>query len=929
MKTPGFRAILAYAFLIALAGSANAQQPSRIAGRIDSGRRVTLAGRVHRKALAQNDLGRVASNFQMSGVTLVLKPSAAGEAALTQLLRDQQDPSSQNYQRWLTPEEFGARFGASDSDVQQITDWLKSQGLSIDTVARGRNWISVSGTADQIGKAFGTEIHRYRVDGALHYANATNPSVPAAMANLVTSITGLHDFRLKPRLRKPSPQMNTSSGAHHLAPDDIATIYDIAPLYKAGIDGTGTSIAVVGQTAIRSSDVDQFRTKFGLPAINLQQVLASRRSPGVIDGDVDEAHLDIEWSGAIARNATIYYVYSNDVWASARYAVNNKVADVITMSYGLCEQADLVDLPGYRQVAQQAAAQGMSWFAASGDNGAGDCEDYGVAVAQNGLAVDVPSSLPEVTGVGGTTFVEQGGEWAPSNDPTTQASALGYIRERVWNDSNMGELSGGGGGVSVIFPRPSWQTGPGVPNDAFRHVPDVSFASSPSHDSYYLYSGGSMYVGGTSVAAPVMAGVAALLNHYLVNTGALKQPGLGNLNPTLYRMAQTTTGVFHDVVDGDNNVPCAANTPDCVNGSFGHAAAPSYDMATGLGSLDVNNFVRQWSSYPAVSSAVVPSIDNNPVFQNGTVWPFTITLTEEAGIGTKLTDFTIDGASHASEIATLFGSPNIQPGKSISAPLQLSGIAVPKNVVFGFAGVDASGATWTTQMSVPFQGAQVHIMSGGMSNAASGQQVYAPGMIMSVYGAGMGNFAQAAAAIPLPTYLAGFTAYINSVPAPLYYVSPNQINVQIPYETQAGSAQLDLTNPWETATYHFTVTNTGPGVFTFQDGYINPSRSAARGGVATLFITGEGAVSPSVATGDTPTSGTPVSRLPKPRATVTVTVGGVPVAQDGNWFVGIPSGLVGVTQINFTIPATVPAGPQPVVVTVGGVSSNIATINVQ
>jgi uncharacterized protein (TIGR03437 family) len=200
---------------------------------------------------------------------------------------------------------------------------------------------------------------------------------------------------------------------------------------------------------------------------------------------------------------------------------------------------------------------------------------------------------------------------------------------------------------------------------------------------------------------------------------------------------------------------------------------------------------------------------------------------------------------------------------------------------------------------------------------------------MSVYGTGLGNFVQSAAAIPLPSFLAGFAAYVNNVPAPLYYVSPNQVNIQIPYETQAGRATLSISNPFDQVNYNFTVTSTGPGVFTFADGFVNPSRAARRGDVATLFITGEGAVTPSLATGDTPSPGTSVSRLPRPRASVSITVGGVPVAQDSAWFVGIPSGLVGVTQINFRIPTTVQPGAQDVVVTVGSTVANTAKITVQ
>jgi uncharacterized protein (TIGR03437 family) len=930
MTNPGFPRLAAFSSLLLLAASGlDAQQPGRIAGALENGRRTPLAGRVRREARPQNDLGRVEAGFELPSVTLHLQPTPAAQSDLAQLLREQQDPASPNYHKWLTPEQFGERFGATESDLKQMTAWLESQGLTVVRVARGRNFITVSGAAGQVSNAFQTEIHRYNVNGVTHFANATDPTVPTAMAGMVATISGLNDFRLKARSRKMDPRM-TSGSAHHLAPDDIATIYNIAPLLQAGVDGTGQKIVVVGQTAIRPTDVNRFRSNLNLPPIDLQQQLVGRRSPGVVDGDVDEAHLDIEWAGAVARNASIIYVYSQDVWTSAQYAVDQNLAPVITMSYGGCEGMDLVNLSTYQRTAQQANAEGITWFAASGDSGAGDCEDRGAAVAQNGLAVDAPSSIPEITGMGGTMFDEQGDTsyWSSTNT-ASNASALKYIPERVWNDSSVvGELSGGGGGASIVFPRPSWQTGPGVPNDGYRHTPDLSLSSSAQHVGYYVYSGGVAYFGGTSVAAPVMAGIASLLNQYLVSTGAAKQPGLGNINPTLYRLAQTTTGVFHDIVNGDNTVPCAAATPDCVNGSFGHKAGPGYDNATGLGSVDANALVHQWSSRPAVSSAVTASIDSNPVFQNSSGgWKFVLTLTEEAGIGTRLTDFTVDGVSRASEIPALFGTANIAPSRSISATVTLSGFVPPKNVVLGFSGVDTNGlTTWTTQMSVPFKGPQTRLTVAGVSNAASGDQVYAPGMILSVYGAGMGNFAQAAAAIPLPQFLAGFEAYINGVPAPLYYVSPNQVNIQIPYETQPGSASLVLGNPFENVTYRFTVSSAGPGIFTFSDGSLNPSRSAARGQVATLFVTGEGQVSPTLATGTTPSARTALANLPKPRGTLAVTVGGVPATVQ---FAGIPSGLVGVTQINFTIPAGVGPGVQPVVVSIGGTPSNTATITVQ
>lgn len=909
-------------------------QRNRIAGPIDNGRRVTLRGHVHPAANSRNDRGPVEGTFALPGITLLLKPSAAQKADLEQLLLDQQDATSPDYHRWLTPELYADRFGAGASDVAQIVAWARSQGFEPTYVARSRTFVSFTATAGQAQAAFHTEIHRYSVNGQAHFANATDPSLPAALAEVVADAWGLNDFRPKPQLRLPGlPEMTSSGGSHHLAPDDFATIYDVAPLYAAGIDGTGQSIAIVGQATIAASDIQAFRDTFNLSSANLQQVaVPGRPSPAASLGDQEESTLDVEWSGAVARNATIVFVYSDDVWVSAAYAVDLVVAPILSMSYGACEQGDLVDLPIYRALVQQSNAEGITWFAATGDSGADACDDQGVTIAQNGLGVNAPASIPEVTGMGGTEFNEQGGTayWSTTNT-SNGASALQYIPEIGWNDTaQSGILAASGGGASSYFPQPAWQTGPGVPADGARHVPDLALSSSASHDGYYFYFKRSVgYVGGTSAATPTMAGIFALLNQYLVSTKAQAQPGLGNVNPTIYRLAQNNSGVFHDVTVGNNIVPCAAGTPNCNNGLLGFAAGPNYDSVTGWGSVDANNLVHSWSSNPPFSSSVVPSINQNPVFQQppdaqGNSWRFTLTLTEEAGIGATLTDFTINGASHASHIASLFGSTAIPPRGSLSATYGMAGLTVPATVVFGFTGTDAAGA-WTRQLSVPFSGPQPQLTVTGAENAASGQQVYAPGMLLSVYGTAMGNLAQSAAAIPLPQYLAGFEAAVNGVTAPIYYVSPGQVNLQIPYETQPGPATLTVGNPYVNYNFSFTVAAAGPGIFTFPDDSVNPSNTARAGQIVTLFITGEGQVAPALPTGATPAPKTPVAQLPQPQLPVSLTVGGMPATIN---FIGIPSGLVGVTQINFTVPAGIAPGVQPVVVTVGSASSPPATMTI-
>ena len=911
-------------------------QQDRVTAHIDNRRTVELAGHMHSKAQVQYDQGVVEDTFPLPSITLHFKPSADQQQKLSRLLSDQQNPSSPQFHKWLTPEQYAVQFGASSSDMAKITAWLQSQGFSVVSTARSRTWIAASGTARQVRNGLHADIHRFNINGEVHYANATNPALPAAFAGMVSSIRGLNDFRLKPKnLRKVNPEM-TRNGTHHVVPDDLATIYNVAPLYSSGIDGTGQSLVIVGQTQIIPSDITTFRSTFNLPLINLQQVLVpGQKNPGIqrSSGDLGEADLDIEWSSAVARNATIIYVYSPDIFTSFFYAVDQNLAPVISMSYGACEYYDLVDLPTYRSAAQQANAEGITWIAAAGDTGAVDCEDSGAVVAQDGLAVDAPGSIPEVTSVGGTEFNEQGGTYWNSSNNANSASALSYIPEMVWNDSILDQgMSSGGGGASLVFLKPVWQSGPGVPNDGARDVPDVAFNASDAHDNTYVYSDGSIgYYGGTSIGAPTMAGIVTLLNHYLVSTGKQSQPGAANINPAIYRLAQNSSGVFHDVTIGNNAIACVGGSPDCTSGMLGYNAGPNYDLASGWGSLDVSNFIHQWSIAPPTSSAVVMSVSQNTgtgiygnvdvVFeQPANSWNFTLTLAEEAGVATTLTGMTINGTDYSSQIGSFFGSASIPANHSISAQISLANLKVPGKVAFTLNGVDASGQTWSQQLSVPFQGLQTQVTVAGVSNAASGQQVFAPGEIVSVYGTALGDFAQSAGALPLTMFLAGFEASVNGNPAYLYYVSPNQVNLQIPYETTVGPATLTVGNPYANATYNFQVSATAPGIFVTPTGFLNPSSSAAPGQSVTLYVTGVGQVRPAIPDGEAPTNANS-----KPAQAVSLTVGGATAVTS---YVGVPTWSVGVLQINFVIPATAAAGKQPVVVTVGGASSQTAYINI-
>ena len=859
------------------------------------------------------DIGPADPGFPVAAITLQLQPSAAQQADLRHFLAAQQDPASPDFHNWLTPEQFADRFGLSHPDITKVADWLRTQGFHVDSIARGRTWINFSGTAGQLQSAFSLHMRRYRLNGRIHYANADQPVIPTAIASLVAGLRGLNDFPLH---APPQPLYNGATG-HFLVPDDIAVIYDTAGTVQSGITGTGIKIGIPGGSAVSMSDITAFRSKYNLPAAQLQVILAGS-DPGTVSGPMVEADIDLEWSGAVAPNASLIYAYASSPYTAEQYLVDNNLAQVISFSFGNCEtQGHSYD----NFIAQQANAQGITWVGSTGDTGPAFC-DAGT-IATSGLTVAEPASFPEVTSVGGTAFNEGSGTyWSSANGPNL-GSALSYIPEVAWNDTSaIGQLAASGGGASALFPKPLWQNAPGVPADGARDVPDVSLSGSPNHDGYEVSTGGAFQIyGGTSVSTPVFAGMVALLNHSLVSRGILAQPGLGNINPTLYRLARTVPSVFHDITQGNNLVPCQSGSPNCNNGQMGYFAGPGYDQVTGLGSVDFGSLAAQWTIPAAVSSNVVVTATPNPTYSQNV----TFTLSETNGGATTVTGFSISGADQSSLIARDFGTAHIAPYDSISALLNFASVVPPTTGIVTFSGVDPSGRTWFQQLSLQFLPAEPTSATtiSGVSNGASFKTVFAQGMIMSVFGTNLASGTQAASSLPLPATMQGVSATVNGVAAPLYFVSPGQVNLQIPYGTAAGPATLSLTASGGRATFPFAVQANAPGIFA-ASGALVPYSTAKAGNTLLAFITGEGAVSPALATGATPSPTTPYTQLPAPTALVTVTVGGVnaPIA-----FVGIPSGLAGATQINFVVPA-VPTGLQPVIVTVGGFPSPAVTLTI-
>ncbi len=744
-----------------------AAAPDRITGPVVSGQMVPLARSLHPRAQPQYDQGAVDPQTRFGYVTLLTSPSASQQRALDKLMVDQQNPSSPNYHKWLTPAQYADRFGLSQNDIDKITTWLKSQGFTVISVGGGRNSIVFSGTAIQIEAAFQTEIHRYKIGGKEHFANATPVKIPAAWAGVVTGVRGLNSFRLRPmsiKKRLRPDYYDSMYQEDYVAPGDIATLYDINALYTAGIDGSGQTLAIVGQTDIYLADINYFRQGFNLPQIpttgsnactvnssgvvvscsnatNLGYVVVGT-DPGTpnLCGDITEADLDIEWSGATARNAQIIYVNSpvtydsncnyvsgGGVEAALSAAINPPsgppIAPVISMSYGACElYANLSD----ETELQQANVEGVTVLNSAGDSGAAECDPdpvtdpYGI-LAADGTAVAYPASSAYVTGVGGTAIPYADftstywGTTNGSNGGSLLPPPAPRVPEEAWNDafefaayctanpsngfcqyylfgnpttalevqetfgqaaatagSGSGIAAGGGGASNCAtyngsgqctagFPQPSWQTVTITGQTSARFVPDVSLLASPSWPGYIwctpveylattsqygsdttsscasgiatavngIVSGNSYVVdpsivGGTSASTPVFAGMVALLSQYLGTTN-----GLGNINPMLYKLAQTkSNGSFNQLATGDtgnNQVYCVSGEPAnqtleagliCPGtGVLGFLSSNAdtktgYNLVTGLGSVDLNNLAVAWNAArDATSIAVVSSLN--------------------------------------------------------------------------------------------------------------------------------------------------------------------------------------------------------------------------------------------------------------------------------------------------------------------------------
>ena len=666
------RHLIVLSALLLLAGAAQA---------IDESKLVRLPGNTHIAARPEFDQGPVPDDFFMGHIQLQLKRSPAQERALEQFIDRLHDRRSADFHQWLTAEEFGRQFGPSRQDIDTVVNWLRGHGFQIGTVYKSGMLIDFAGTAAQVRDAFHTEIHRYNVDGQPYTANASDPEIPAALAPIVTGPASLYSFRRHAHVRRPHlTETFHGTTEYYVTPADFAEIYNVSPLWEAGITGQGMTVAVLEDSDMLMSDWQTFVSTFGLASYGgtFATVHPSCSDPGT-NGDEIEVAVDAEGVSTFAPGSAVQVAAcpstkttDGDITAAANLLDMANPPDVFSDSYGGCEAQTTKSYQALiASTWQQAVAEGVSVFVAAGDEGADEC-GYGRRYATTGISVDGTASTPYDVAVGGTDFSDvpsgtASAYWSSTSGPTGR-SALSYIPEIPWNGtcgSNilaayLGYASGlafcnspegeggayqqvsdaGSGGPSSVYAKPSWQAGVlGIQGDGRRDIPDVSlFASAGVYNQSIVscmsdtteegvpcdyksakdtfYSSG----GGTSCSAPSFAGIQALIDQKVGDRQ-------GNPNPVLYRLA---AGEY-----GSSGSPNPGNLSRC-NASNGNTIGGScifYDITAG---------------------------DNDIPCQPGTPDCYSATGDEYGVLSTSTTQESIAyGATQGWDFATGLGSVNV------------------------------------------------------------------------------------------------------------------------------------------------------------------------------------------------------------------------------------------------------------------------------
>lgn len=770
---------------------------SRITEPIDEARRIALPGNVHPLALAADDRGQAPLSTATGRIQLLLRRSPAQQQALVQYLADVQNPHSPSYRKWLTPAEFGAAYGVTDSDLQTVERWLESHGFKVERVSQARNFIQFSGNFGQVQSTFHTAIHAFQVSSVQHYANVTNPQIPAALKSVIAAVGPLHDFRpvslakagptarFDPASRTIKPDLTLFDGKGnpylYVDPADAATIYDTpnALLNRnysgTTYDGAGVNIGVAGDSNITLQDVTNYRVAFlgeTAAAANTPTVVVDGVDPQ-ITGDEAEALLDTEIAGGIAPKAKVYLYTAADTDLQAGLflaifrALDDNTVSILNISFGECEAR--LGAAGNQlmlEVMTQAAAQGISVTVSSGDSGSAGCDSDSSQTAVYGLGVNGIASTPYNIAVGGTDYdvlvsdftsyvSDSSGGKASSGTAPYYGTALSYIPERPWNDSTESNtdladnwattsssgrtniIAAGGGASSCStsttdssgtvlcqsgYAKPAFQSSL-TPSDGVRDLPDVSFlaangfygavwaicsdnvangisfpvytnceTTNGAFTSSTTFSG----FGGTSAAAPALAGILALVEQ---KTGSR----LGQADSVLYQLANSKYAtVFNDVTQGNDSVVCTSGTANCGSNGFltGYDAGMGYDRASGLGSIDATQLLNNWDTAGLAATATTLNINGSTAavsVVHGTSLTFNVGVSPSAASGVV---GIVDTANENSGGAQNNGQTNI-PLSAGAGSAVYNGLPGGTYTVSAFYSGDASDAASTSTPAIP------------------------------------------------------------------------------------------------------------------------------------------------------------------------------------------------------------------------------------
>ena len=654
-------------------------QANRVAAQASLTKQTQLTGHLPAWVTADRQTTAAVDLSAPMHLSIVLRRDPAVQAAFEKLLADQQNPSSPLYRHWLTPQQMGDLYGPTSSDVAAVTGWLGAQGLTVDSVAPSRVIIEVSGSTAKVANAFRTSFAHFSLAGQPRFSATTEPYIPSALVQVISSIHGLTEVPLEPQSRTSAAQRYASPNAttvdkgqyfDYVTPNDFAVIYDIKGIYSGGNTGATVGsnaqhIAIVGRSRVAASDISAYESLAGLPNVQPNVFVPPTGVDPLITGtgDQDEATLDVDRVIGTAPGAVPDLIVatqtSGGIELAAEYNVDTLHDPIMTISFGNCEiNAGATGVNYWDNLFSIAAGAGISVFVSSDDSGAAGC-DTGNATppATQALSINYICSSSYATCVGGTEFNDAANPsnyWSTTNG-AGEESVKSYIPEGGWNEPTVTNSSGvvtgyiasaSGGGVSTFIKKPSWQAGTGVPADGFRDVPDVAFSAS-SHDGYLAClayrgagfdcsQGGGVVFSGTSAAAPGMAGIAALLN---TKAGVTQ----GNINPLLYEVAASTPSAFHDASPANLGVTsCTTGTPSMCNNSTpsptsltgglaGYPLTTGYDQVTGLGSLDVANFLTAAVAATAPSFTLKASAATPSSIAPGATASSTINLTSTNG----------------------------------------------------------------------------------------------------------------------------------------------------------------------------------------------------------------------------------------------------------------------------------------------------------